>query len=95
MGVSGVSRAPEGQGSMGITTFYYPKELCPPHDYEGDPWGLNREYGYRDRACKEDMNQVQRYIPYCVVCMVEFVNFGERTDELEVPYRNRGGWDNL
>ena len=87
------SRAPEGQSSMGMTIFYYPKELCPPHDYEGDPWGLNREFSYRENAC-HDAVQIKRYIPYCTMCMMEFVNFGERTDELEVPYRNRQGDSN-
>ena len=78
---------------MGMTTFYYPKDLFPPHDYEGDPWGLNLEFTYREKACRGGA-QVQRYIPYCTMCMMEFVNFGERTDELEVPYRNRQGESN-
>lgn len=80
--------------AMGLTTFYYPKELMPPHDYEGDPYGLNYEFRHRLGNCERGYC-VERLIPYCVRCMVEFVNVGERNDELDVPYMNRKGITNL
>ena len=75
--------------AMGLTTFYYPEDLLEPHDYEGDPYGPNYEFPHRVRICRESPS-VRRYIPYCQDCMIQYVNFGSREDELEVPYDGGG-----
>ena len=79
---------------MGMTKFYYPEELCEPHDEDEDPYGPNFEYRYRFMACKESIC-VDRYIPYCMVCMTSNVNVGTRSDGLEVPYIAEAGDNNL
>ena len=78
-----------GTPAMGLTTFYYPEDLLEPHDYEGDPYGPNYEFPHRVRICRGSPS-VTRHIPYCEHCMVEYVNFGSREDELEVPYDGGG-----
>ena len=42
-------------------------------------------------ACQEGP-VIKRYIPYCIGCMEEYVNFGYRPDGLHVPF---GGPDGL
>lgn len=79
---------------LGTTTFYYPEELMEPHDYEGDPYGPNFEYPHRLRACR-DSKCVKRYIPYCQRCTIDFVNFGMRDDDLEIPFDTVNGINNL
>ena len=71
--------------ALGLTTFYYPHELMEGHDYIEDPYGPNYEAMYRIRQC-ENGPQVRRNIPYCIPCMIKYVNFGEREDGLEVPF---------
>jgi len=75
--------------AIGLTTFYYPEDLLEPHDYDGDPYGPNYEFPIRARICRESPSVI-RHIPYCEQCMIEYVNFGSREDELEVPYDGGG-----
>ena len=79
---------------MGKTTFYWPEELCEQHDYEGDPYGVNREYRIRENQCNSGKSVV-RLIPYCQMCMCMYVNMGERNDVNEVPYEGNDGTNNF
>ena len=61
--------------ALGETVFYYPNELFEPHDYEGDPYGPNFEFPYREQQC-ESGPTVTRNIPYCIDCMKKLCIYG-------------------
>lgn len=71
--------------AVGMTTFYYPKKLIAPHDYQRDRYSPNLEFRHRVMACKNSPS-VTRYIPYCEDCMMQYVNLGRREDGLDVPF---------
>jgi hypothetical protein len=79
--------------ALGLTTFYWPKELWSAHDYLHDPYGPNYEASYRIRQC-EDGPSISRIVPYCELCMNKYMNFGTREDWLDVPCANMNGFIN-
>jgi hypothetical protein len=72
------------QPALGMTCFYYPLAL-PEYDSSNSHAGLNSYEYHRVVACQQGPI-VKRKIPYCRMCMVTYVNFGERDDGKAVPY---------
>ena len=80
--------------AVGLTTFYWPKELTEPHDSLNDPYGPNFECTIRMGQCERGPS-VTRVVPYCMYCMNKYMNFGTREDGLEVPQANTCGFINV
>lgn len=72
---------------VGNILFFYPRYL---RDYiEDNDYYNSSEYiidrWHRQLECKNGP-KIKRFIPYCIVCMHRFVNYGYRNDGNKVPY---------
>lgn len=78
------------KNSLSWTCFYYPDNLSPPHDDQNDPYGINHEGRIRSYQCNNTNIKTIRcqFIPYCTNCMLKYVNYGYRNDNLEIPFRS-------
>ena len=78
--------------ALGITYFYYPKNLSKSFNQLNIITDRNPEYLYylRVQECNNSL-YIKRDIPYCEECMLQYVNFGERKDGMIVPFGRENG----
>jgi len=72
--------------ALGVSYFYYPKVL--PYnntDTETDSYSMNLTNYYRTYECINSTH-IKRYIPYCYICMIKYMDFQQRKDLQEIPY---------